>query len=424
MALTWSDNGNLLSHGSTTYEWTFGNRLVRVLKPGSTTEYAYDSQDRRTVVIEDGVMTRTLWSGADEVGEYDLAGALKRRFIPDGSGSMDARLATVNSDNTIHWHHTDHQGSVIGTSNGSGQAVGLTNYSPHGEFGTAADGVTQLTAPPTGSPFGYTGRQWDAKAGLYQYRARYYDPVLGIFLSMDPIGSKDDPNLYGYVAQDPVNGTDPMGTCTINIGGSRGSSGMFGGCVIYGYVNSRGTPVPGANELGRASAIGRSANPQATVYDVAVVGASELHHRQIHNFVFHHAGSNSALRQAFADAYANPGQSISGVHATTVLPIDGSQGAGIGRTTTDWTGTLTYNAEAGRYFFDAVGVVRPQTFSTRNDGNSPGERVGIAVWAATMCQGCSDYPQVASADMLARFELQGRPVEGGRRRNRDNDQSH
>lgn len=85
MALTWSDNGNLLTHGCMTYEWTFGNRLVRVLKPGSTTENAYDSIDRRTVVIEDAVMTRTLWSEADEVGEYDLAGLLS------GASSRTAR---------------------------------------------------------------------------------------------------------------------------------------------------------------------------------------------------------------------------------------------------------------------------------------------------------------------------------------------
>lgn len=217
--LVWDDNGNLDSYGTTDYQWTWGNRLARVVRPGSTTEYAYDSIDRRTVAIEDGVMTRTLWSGADEVGEYDLAGVLKRRFIPDGSGSMDARLATVNLNNTIHWHHTDHQGSVVATSNAAGQAAGFTNYAPHGEFGTGAGGVP-LTAPPTGSPFGYAGRQWDAKAGVYQYRARYYDPVLGIFLSVDPIGTKDDPNLYMYVALDPVNNTDPTGrTCRNN--GSR-----------------------------------------------------------------------------------------------------------------------------------------------------------------------------------------------------------
>lgn len=215
VALTWDDNGNLDQYGTTDYQWTWGNRLARVIKPGSTTEYAYDSQDRRTTVVVDGVMTRTLWSGADEVGEYDIAGAVKRRFIPDGSGAMDARLAVVDDPSgAVHWFHTDHQGSVIATSNGAGQAEGLTNYSPHGEFGTAADGVTALTVPPTGSPFGYTGRQWDGKAGLYQYRARYYSPELGIFLSHDPIGTKDDPNLYGYVANDPVNNTDPTGTCT------------------------------------------------------------------------------------------------------------------------------------------------------------------------------------------------------------------
>lgn len=55
----------------------------------------------------------------------------------------------------------------------------------------------------------------------YQYRARYYDPVLGIFLSMDPIGTKDDPNLYGYVANDPVNKTDPTGLYECTLGGRR-----------------------------------------------------------------------------------------------------------------------------------------------------------------------------------------------------------
>lgn len=222
--LLWDDNGNLDSYGTAgnpnyrDYVWTWGNRLAEVHGPGTDTYYAYDSIDRRTVMIEDGTMTRTLWSGADEVAEYDLAGVLKRRFIPDGSGSMDARMATVNPDNTIHWHHTDHQGSVVATSNAAGQAAGFTNYSPHGEFGTGA------TAPPPGSPFGYTGRQWDAKAGLYQYRARYYDPVLGVFLSMDPIGTKDDPNLYMYVGLDPVNNGDPTGTCRASrIGAEVGS---------------------------------------------------------------------------------------------------------------------------------------------------------------------------------------------------------
>lgn len=115
------------------------------------------------------------------------------------------RLATVEADGTVTWLHTNHQGSVIATSNASGAVRGWAGYSPSGELNAG------LTAPPPGSPFGYTGRQWDAETGLWQYRARYYSPRLGQFLSTDPIGMRDDPNLYLYVGLDPVNNTDPTG---------------------------------------------------------------------------------------------------------------------------------------------------------------------------------------------------------------------
>jgi RHS repeat-associated protein len=161
-------------------------------------------------------MTRTLWSGADEIGEYDTSGTLIRRFIPDGTGAPDARLATLKPDGTIYWHHTDHQGSVFATSNSAGNPLSIVNYSPNGEPGTDVNGNPH-TGPPLGSPFGYTGRQYDPGTGLYYYRARYYHPALGQFLSTDPIGSKDDPNLYLYVANDPVNGTDPSGNATVSV---------------------------------------------------------------------------------------------------------------------------------------------------------------------------------------------------------------
>ncbi|MBE7501414.1 MAG: RHS repeat-associated core domain-containing protein [Verrucomicrobiales bacterium] len=56
------------------------------------------------------------------------------------------------------------------------------------------------------------GREWDTNTGLYDNRARYYDPDLGRFISEDPIGfAGGDPNLYGYVNNNPLNGTDPLG---------------------------------------------------------------------------------------------------------------------------------------------------------------------------------------------------------------------
>ena len=57
----------------------------------------------------------------------------------------------------------------------------------------------------------YTGREYDREIGLYYLRARYYDPNLARFTSRDPIGMKDNVNLYTYVANSPVMYTDRMG---------------------------------------------------------------------------------------------------------------------------------------------------------------------------------------------------------------------
>lgn len=60
-------------------------------------------------------------------------------------------------------------------------------------------------------PFEYTGRV-PVGPGLYHYRARYYDPVSGRFISEDPIGFEGgDLNLYLYVANNPTGRVDPTG---------------------------------------------------------------------------------------------------------------------------------------------------------------------------------------------------------------------
>ena len=58
----------------------------------------------------------------------------------------------------------------------------------------------------------YTGREWDKETGLYYYRARYYDPMEGRFISKDPKGYEDSANLYEYALANPINLVDPDGT--------------------------------------------------------------------------------------------------------------------------------------------------------------------------------------------------------------------
>jgi len=80
---------------------------------------------------------------------------------------------------------------------------GLT-YTAFGTFALSGDAsVVQ--------PYTFTGREWEGETGLYYYRARYYDPSLGRFLSEDPIGLAGGINLYAYVGGNPVNWVDPTG---------------------------------------------------------------------------------------------------------------------------------------------------------------------------------------------------------------------
>src|SRR5438552_13190714 len=75
------------------------------------------------------------------------------------------------------------------------------SYRPFGE----------LTNSPTDSnPFQFTGRENDG-SGLLYYRARYYNPAWGRFVSADPAGFGGGINPYVYAGNNPANVTDPSG---------------------------------------------------------------------------------------------------------------------------------------------------------------------------------------------------------------------
>ncbi len=202
VSLTFDVRGNMTSDGTWTFAYDQRNRLTSAIKAGTTATYDYDGDDRRTKKTVNGVVTRVVWSGDAELAEADSTGTILRRYVP--GAAVDTPQAMVAAGGTVTWLHADGQGSIVNTSTSAGAAGTPITYSPYGELGGSG-------ALPSGLPFGYTGRYLDAETGLWFYRARYYHPRLGQFLQTDPIGTKDDPNLYLYVGADPVNHADPTG---------------------------------------------------------------------------------------------------------------------------------------------------------------------------------------------------------------------
>jgi RHS repeat-associated protein len=135
----------------------------------------------------------------------------------DGNGSLTGRYLHGEAVDQIfaeevggqtRWTLTDHLGSVRDVVSDTGVTLGRITYDSFGQV-TNTTGIVDTL-------FRYTARPGMSSTGLYDYRARTYDPRVGQFLSEDPIAfTANDPNLRRYVGNEPIRWVDPSGLARV-----------------------------------------------------------------------------------------------------------------------------------------------------------------------------------------------------------------
>ncbi|MGH8670010.1 MAG: RHS repeat-associated core domain-containing protein, partial [Burkholderiales bacterium] len=188
-------NGNLLGFGGDTYTWNKRDQLSAI-SGTNTGSFQYDAVGRRQAKTL-GSTTQFLYDGLNPIQEK--SGSTITASLLTGLG-VDQYFARTEGSATQHFL-TDALGSTVRLTDGS--AVKIVDYTYEAYGNTSADAATT-------NAFQYTGRENDG-TGLNYYRARYQHPVLGRFISEDPIGLEGGENLYSYVFGDPVSLVDPSG---------------------------------------------------------------------------------------------------------------------------------------------------------------------------------------------------------------------
>jgi len=248
--LEYDDDGSLVQDGRWEYAWDGENRLIQMTTrdsartagvPGLRLSFAYDAQSRRiskkVEKWETGVWVlssevRFIYDGWNLMAEVELnshaadaplAGGgqrfVRRSYVwgPDISGSLQGAggvgglLAVTRHErgaqaSESYWATWDLNGNVIGLlSTSKADKVAVYDYDPFGK-------LVRVNEPEAGlNPIRFSSKYTDTETGLVYYGYRYYSPEMGRWISRDPIEEEGGINLYGMVANDPVNNWDYLG---------------------------------------------------------------------------------------------------------------------------------------------------------------------------------------------------------------------
>ena len=235
-----------------TLTWSHENRLASLTATGIDESYLYDDAGMRMKKTSNGVATYYPFP------HYEVSGSTATKYY-----FFAGQRVAMKVNGTLYYLHGDHLASTAYASTSSGsQQSGQAYY---------AYGRTRFVtgAPPSDHKF--TGQKLDASAGLYYYNARYYDPVIGHFISPDTLVPDPtnvwDYNRFLYVRGNPLKYSDPSGYCNVMHYMGFDSVGGALDCILGsgGGGGGGGTILAAVSLAMQGAAVGAASNAAANV---------------------------------------------------------------------------------------------------------------------------------------------------------------
>ncbi len=233
--------GSLVTGGSQAIDYTQFDLPKRVTQNGGyLVDFSYDASGARMVRATDtfsGTPSEVTYYDGDLYQRIDKSdGSTTNRNMIYAGGRLVA-VATTTSDNTtapvVHYVHDDAIGSIETITSPSGSIEAMRRFDLYGNEQGGSPRYDLV-------PYGFTGQEHDVDLGLINMHGRIYDPMLGEFLTPDPLMSNPSGhgiNAFAYVENDPLNRVDPSGFEDTTIG-NLGSFEMNGEPVSVSPMSS------------------------------------------------------------------------------------------------------------------------------------------------------------------------------------------
>ena len=201
--ITYDNRGNITGLGDLTFVYDNAQQPISVEGKAEGT-YSYDGNFKRVKSVVDGKTIYNIYDASGKLTHVDK--------VTDGETTEYIKLngkniARIKNGDEITYLHTDHRGSAVAGTDANGDIKWKEEYTPYGE--------KRIDDEENHDQASYTEHLHDQATGLTYMQARYYDPTIGRFLSIDPVGFKaSNPmlfNRYAYVNLNPNKYYDPDG---------------------------------------------------------------------------------------------------------------------------------------------------------------------------------------------------------------------